>query len=74
MNTRPIESKILALEAAIKALAMTHPHPQEAFFKFTQIYPEMIRELNKSGSPEKSEIAKGLMAECNLLSSYFPKA
>jgi hypothetical protein len=74
MNTRSIESRLLALDAAVKALALTHPKPQEAFFKFAQIYPEMVRELNKSGSPENAEIAKELVAECNHLAHYFPKA
>ena len=73
MNTRSIESRLLALDAAVKALAFTHPKPQEAFYKFSQIYPEIVRKLNKSGSPEKAEIAKELMAECNILSHYFPK-
>lgn len=73
MNTHSIESRLLSLDAAVKALALTHPKPQEAFSKFMQIYPEIVRGLNKSGSPEKMAIAKELMAECDLLSNHFPK-
>jgi hypothetical protein len=73
MNTRSTEARLLALEAAVQALALTHPKPQDAFFRFSQIYPDMVRDLNKSGLPENAEIAKELVAECNRLAHYFPK-
>ena len=73
MNTRSIESRVIALDAVVKALLATHPDPQPALTKFSFIYQEAVRELNTSGSPEKTAIAKELMAECDLLSNCFPK-
>ena len=73
MNTRSLESQVMALGAVVKALMATHPNPQAALLKFSPIYQEAVRELNKSGSPEDAAIAKELVAECNLLSHYFPK-
>jgi hypothetical protein len=73
MNEHSIEARLLALEIVVKALALTHHKPQEAFLKFSEIYPEVIRSLNKSGSPDHAKIAKELVEECNSLSHYFPK-
>jgi hypothetical protein len=73
MNDHSVEARLLTLEIIVKALALTHHKPQDAFIKFSQIYPEVIRKLNKSGSPEQAKIAKELMAECDAFSHYFPK-
>ena len=72
MTIRSVEARLLAHEALLKALMLTHPKPQEAFYKFSQIYPEMVRDLNKA-SPDDVQLAKDLHAECDGLSRYFPK-
>ena len=73
MNSTSIEARLFALESVIKVLMLTHQNPQEAMFKFGQIYMETVRTLNKDGSPEKAEVAKELVTVCNMLSPYFPK-
>ncbi len=73
MSNNSIEARLFALEAVVKALIMTHPKPQEAFNKFSQIYPEIIRSLNRKKTAIHSDIAKELMVECNAFSVCFPK-
>ena len=74
MDNNSIEPKLLALDAVVTALILTHPEPQKVFTKFSQIFPEKIRSLNNKKTPEHSQITKELMSECNRFAKLFPKA
>ena len=59
-----ITVKVLILEAAVLALARTHPDRDKLFHAYAQIFPDMARALNKTDS-DHSGLGKQFAAKAN---------
>jgi len=71
--SKNIEAVLMAHEAALIALLRSNPNPEEAFTTFNRTYPDMVRNLNQRGTPENTQLATDLAAECGRLALRFPR-
>lgn len=73
MDNAEMQAKVMAHDAALKALLLTRSDPTKLHMKFNELWSEVVRDLNKNAAahPENTEMAKALQRECNLMSAYF---
>ena len=70
MNEIELRAKVIALETAVQAVLLTRAAPSEAQRRFTDIWTDSVRTLNRA-SPDNQPLTQAIQVECGKLEHYF---